>query len=151
MHFKRQHKRRIVAALDMTPLIDVVFLLLLFFMLSSTFVAQTAVPIQVPESEGTPVLEVKDAVVVLQSGTGGPDGEGAIQLSGGPYAEPVEIADWAALTEGLSAISAAAPDALLMIYSDARVSTGRTVKVLGIANSVGLEFISVAAQTPDEA
>ncbi|MBL7645683.1 MAG: biopolymer transporter ExbD [Candidatus Hydrogenedentes bacterium] len=150
MHFKRQHKRRIVASLDMTPLIDVVLLLLFFFMLSSTFVAQTSVPIRIPEAEGTPELETKDAMLVLQSGEGGPDNEGIIQVSGGAHAEPLEVGDWAALTEALSAIGETTPDAFLMIYADERVTSGRMVKVLGIANSVGIEHFSVAAQTPDD-
>lgn len=150
MHFKRQHKRRIVAVLDMTPLVDVVLLLLVFFVLSSTFVAQTSVPIQIPEAEGSPSLESKDAMLVLQSGEGGPDNGGIIQISGGTITEPVEVPDWAELTEALTAIGEAAPDALLMIYADERVTSGRMVKVLGIANSVGIEHFSVAAQTPDE-
>ena len=150
MHFKRQHKRRIVAVLDMTPLIDVVFLLLVFFVLSSTFVAQTSVPIEIPEAEGTPSLESKDAMLVLQSGEGGPDNGGIIQISGGGNTEPLEVPDWAELTEALSAIGEATPDALLMIYADERVTSGRMVKVLGIANSVGIEHFSVAAQTPDD-
>lgn len=150
MHFKRQHKRRIVASLDMTPLIDVVLLLLFFFMLSSTFVAQTSVPIQIPEATGTPSLETRDAMLVLQSGEGGPDNGGIIQITGGATPEPVNVEDWAALTEALSAIEESTPDALLMIYADERVSSGRMVKVIGIANSVGIEHFSVAAQTPEE-
>lgn len=150
MHFKRQHKRRIMAALDMTPLIDVVLLLLFFFMLSSTFVSQTSVPIQIPEAAGTPSLETKDAMLVLQSGEGGPDNEGLIQISGGTNPEPVDVGDWAALTDALTVIGETTPDALLMIYADERVTSGRMVKVLGIANSVGIEHFSVAAQTPDE-
>ena len=102
MHFKRQHKRRIVAVLDMTPLIDVVFLLLVFFVLSSTFVAQTSVPIEIPEAEGTPSLESKDAMLVLQSGEGGPDNGGIIQISGGGNTEPLEVPDWAELTEAFT-------------------------------------------------
>lgn len=149
MHFKRQHKRRIVASLDMTPLIDVVLLLLFFFMLSSTFVAQTSVSIQIPEAEGTPSLETKDAMIVLQSGAGGPEDQGGIQVSGAPIAGPVDVNDWAGLTEVLTQISDATPDALLMIYADERVTSGRMVKVLGIASSVGIEHFSVAAQTPE--
>lgn len=149
MHFKRQHKRRIVASLDMTPLIDVVLLLLFFFMLSSTFVAQTSVSIQIPEAEGTPSLETKDAMIVLQSGAGGPDNEGGIQISGGPIADPVDVNDWGGLTDALTRINDATPGALLMIYSDERVTSGRMVKVLGIASSVGIEHFSVAAQTPE--
>jgi biopolymer transport protein ExbD len=149
MHFKRQHKRRVIASLDMTPLIDVVLLLLVFFMLSSTFVAQPSVSIQIPEAEGALSLETKDAMIILQSGEGGPENQGTIQVSGGPMVDPVEVKDWAALTDALVQINDATPEALLMIYADERVTSGRMVKVLGIAGSVGIEHFSVAAQTPE--
>ena len=43
-------RRRVRATLDLTPLIDVVFQLLVFFMLTSTFVVQTSLPIQMPQA-----------------------------------------------------------------------------------------------------
>ncbi len=65
MKLKKRGHRKITANLDMTPLIDVVFQLLIFFMLSATFVVQSSVPIELPEKSAdspTPV-EAKDIVV----------------------------------------------------------------------------------------
>lgn len=65
MKLKKRGHRKITANLDMTPLIDVVFQLLIFFMLSATFVVQSSVPIELPEKSTdspTPV-EAKDIVV----------------------------------------------------------------------------------------
>ena len=39
-------------AIELTPLIDVVFLLLIFFMISTTFTKETTLKINLPESEG---------------------------------------------------------------------------------------------------
>ncbi|MBI3099302.1 MAG: biopolymer transporter ExbD [Planctomycetes bacterium] len=46
------YRRRLALAksLDLTAMVDVVFQLLLFFMLSSSFVTQAAVPVDLPES-----------------------------------------------------------------------------------------------------
>lgn len=144
MKFKRNNKRRIVANVEMTPLIDVVFQLLIFFMLSSTFVVQTSIPIEIPEAPGANTLEKKDAEVFLLPGVGGPDNEGQILVG------EVEMQDWAELSSTLSELNANMPEALVMIYADGRVPTGRTVKVLGIAKSAGIEHYGVAAQPPTE-
>ena len=73
MNFKdpAKDKHRIRASLDITPLVDVVFNLIIFFMLSSTFVVQSSIQIQTPEAEGTRQLEAKDISVTLQFGEGG--------------------------------------------------------------------------------
>ena len=69
MKFKRNDKRKVRAAVELTPLIDVVFLLLIFFMLSSTFVVQTSIPIEIPESVGAEQFEQKDLSITLAYGT----------------------------------------------------------------------------------
>jgi len=150
MKFKRNNKRRIVANVEMTPLIDVVFQLLIFFMLSSTFVVQTSIPIEIPQAEGASKLEIKDVEIFLQAGIGGPDNEGVITVSGGDLQEPMEIAEWADLTAILSTINERKPDALVLIYSDEQAPSGRLVRVLGIASNVGIKHYGVAAEAPGE-
>jgi len=150
MKFKRNNKRRIVANVEMTPLIDVVFQLLIFFMLSSTFVVQTSIPIEIPEAVGASNLEIKDVTISLAPGSGGPDDGGVITIDGGDLQEPIEIAEWSQLTELLSAINERNPDALVLIKSDENTSSGRLIYVLGIASSVGIQHYGVAAKAPDE-
>ena len=47
----RPYRRRKALELGITPLIDIVFLLLLFFMLTSRFVLQEGMEVQLPETE----------------------------------------------------------------------------------------------------
>ena len=47
-----QRRRREEAGVDLTPLIDVVFLLLIFFMVSTTFIRETQLKIDLPEATG---------------------------------------------------------------------------------------------------
>ena len=55
MNFKRQNKEELSP--NLTPLIDIVFLLLIFFMVSTTFTKENHLSINLPEAEG----EVADA------------------------------------------------------------------------------------------
>lgn len=139
-----EEKRKVRASLDLTPLIDVVFNLIIFFMLSSTFVVQSSIQIETPVAEGSESLEQKDVSITLQFGEGGPDGEGRV------YLDNEEILDWGDLSTRLSEAMTANPKAMLLIRPDARIETGRLVRVLGIATSVGVERYGIAAEPPSD-
>lgn len=66
MKFKRQRSQEI--GVDLTPLIDVVFLLLIFFMVSATFTRESHLDIQLPEARGEAVeTEVQLIDVVISA------------------------------------------------------------------------------------
>jgi len=148
MRFKRRKTREGTRAnLDITPLIDVVFQLVLFFMLSSTFVVQASIPIELSQSDSAEQLEQKDATVTLSYGEGvGPDNKGQVVFTEGDRNVP--IAAWAELTNVLSDFHLEQPDGLLLVRPDRRVATERLVKVLGIANNVGIVKYGIAASPP---
>ncbi len=50
MNFRRQRREKL--EISITPMIDIVFLLLIFFMVTTTFNRQTELQIQLPEAEG---------------------------------------------------------------------------------------------------
>ena len=146
MKFQRvgSGKHRVRASLDLTPLIDVIFNLIIFFMLSSTFVVQTSIPIETPEAPGTVKMENRELSVTLQYGEGGPDGKGRA------YIETDEVSTWEDLSRRLAEEVAKKPDALVLIRPDERVDTGRLVYVLGIATSVGIQRYGIAAVPPKD-
>ena len=49
---------------EITPLIDVIFMLLLFFIVTTTFAEDTFFPIMLPTGENTTVLTPTDAVTL---------------------------------------------------------------------------------------
>ena len=51
--------------LDMTPLIDVVFLLLIFFMLTSTFIVPPGIKVKLPKAVTAQALEKKQLTITL--------------------------------------------------------------------------------------
>jgi biopolymer transport protein ExbD len=56
---------------ELTPLIDVVFLLLIFFMISTTFVSRTGLQIQLPEVEHSQTNPDRKRVEVMVTEDGG--------------------------------------------------------------------------------
>jgi biopolymer transport protein ExbD len=144
MKFRRSNKRKVSAALDMTPLIDVVFQLVIFFMLSSTFVVQTSIPIQISEAEGTATYEHKDVSVTLTYDPDGPGGRGSIWVA------DQQLGGMSELSQLLVAARAESPDVMVLIRPDARIETAQLVEVLGIATSVGIKNLGIAAQPPVE-
>lgn len=69
MRFRRTRQDSV--DVNLTPLIDVVFLLLIFFMVTTTFTRETQLQINLPDSESTAVAEVNPPIEILidQNGT----------------------------------------------------------------------------------
>ena len=76
MKFKSRLKIE-AGKLEVTPLIDVVFLLLIFFMLSSSFIFQPGIKVKLPESQ---VSETKKEKAPLARGMAGMPQLGRNQL-----------------------------------------------------------------------
>jgi len=156
MQFKRSTRRKVQANVDLTPLIDVVFQLIIFFMLSSTFVVQSSIPIEIPVTDSQPPqLERKDLTIQLAVGDGGPEGDGRVVVT---QEDEVEIHSWDELTTVLSLFQERTAqlremgqeEPLVLIQADQQVSMQRLVHVLGIANSVGIEHYGIAADSLGE-
>ena len=120
-------------SLQLTSLIDVVFLLLIFFMVSTSFVDFTRrLDIQLPEREsGAEVVEKKSFLVEVGV-------EKRISLNGEPVAlEALEGRLKAGVEGGEFKRS-------LMLKADRRLDYGYVVRVMGLVSRAGVRDISLA-------
>ena len=140
MNFRRARRLKPKAIFDLTPLIDVVLILLFFFMLTGTFTVTASIPIEAAPFDAPLFFEEKDISVTLLAGEGGPDGGGMILINDD------EIAAWEDLSATLADWHQRAPDSSVLIRPDARVPAARLVRVLGIANSLGITRYAIAAE-----
>jgi biopolymer transport protein ExbD len=62
-------RARIQSHLDIAPLIDIVFLLLVFFMLTSTFIVPEAIELELPDSSSTSVTDTRPIIVSMDKKT----------------------------------------------------------------------------------
>ncbi len=68
MQLQNTSKREM--SINLTPLIDVVFLLLIFFMVSTSFTRETQIELELPKAEGTPLEIDVDVVEISVDSTG---------------------------------------------------------------------------------
>ncbi len=119
--------------LDLTPMIDVVFLLLIFFMLTSIF-AKPAIPLDLPQAEtAESVREPEVAVAVKLDGT--------ILLNGDLVAQERLYPALAALYEGRR-------NREISLLADKGVPFGRVVEIMDVARKAGAENLTVVAERP---
>jgi biopolymer transport protein ExbD len=143
---KRDKKSRIKAELNMTPLINCVLLLLVFFMLTNSFVARSSVNIEMPIAVGETQYDQTDVSITLAPGTDGPGGKGRIYLGNTETTTIEEFTD--KLSAEVARLRAQDIEPTVLILPDASVSTGRLVEVLSITRSLGIQRYRIAALPP---
>jgi biopolymer transport protein ExbD len=130
------------ATVELTPLIDVVFLLLIFFMVSTTFIRETQLKIDLPEAAGE-LQEVEEDVIEI---TVDRLGEYAVndRLLVDNEMRTLLRALEQILSEGGSSGSR------LIITADANAAHQSVVRAMDAAGKVGLTRISITTQQPTE-
>ncbi len=68
MIFRRQRREEV--GVNLTPLIDVVFLLLIFFMVSTTFKKESHISLNLPEASGEAIAEKDNQVEIIINAKG---------------------------------------------------------------------------------
>ncbi len=130
MRFKRLKRRTSVlkGQLDTTPLIDVVFLLLIFFMLTSNFVLQPGIRVSLPKAVTSEVISSENLVVSLS-------GQDLLFLN----EQPVTIHD---LTQRIR--QAAQEKKSVLLKADISSSLGRVVEIWDLCRDAGVPQINIA-------
>ncbi len=136
MALKRQQD--MMATFSMASMTDVIFLLLVFFLVTSTFVFPTAMEIDLPEGvEQTP--EKPSTKVFVDSAANYYVQYDTAQMTRVPLER---------LAEQLSVINSQTPIGAVAVYADTRVPYGKVVEVLniGAANSVKMVLATKPTQ-----
>jgi biopolymer transport protein ExbD len=133
-------RRREDAGVDLTPLIDVVFLLLIFFMVSTTFIRETQLKIDLPEAGGE-LLAVDDEVIEISI-----DRRGDYSVN----QRLLVNRELETLLRALREVGAPAdPSRRVIITADANSSHQSVVRAMDAAGRVGLSRISITTRQPE--
>jgi len=125
--------RREPIELNITPLIDIVFLLLIFFLLTSHFFTEQGLQVQLPGSRTGQKVERTEIVVSL-------DDQERLSLNDEPVA-------WTELEDKLRAMLARDPAATVLLKADRSVRLDRAVTLMDTAKAAGAQKL-VLATTP---
>jgi biopolymer transport protein ExbD len=138
MNFKPQRNDEV--NLDITPLIDVVFLLLIFFMVSTTFEHNSEINITLPEATEELSEAKPDAVNI------GIDAQGNIYINERPLLNTQLKTIMDAISEAVVGLD----EPPVIISADAQASHQSVIKVMDAARQIGLIRITFATMRIEE-
>jgi biopolymer transport protein ExbD len=130
-------------SINLTPLIDIVFLLLIFFMVSTTFNRETDLEIALPEARSDAAQPLARQVISLVI-----NAQGQYQLHpiGGDSDAPIRPRDADELAAALGRRPRSASNPTLVIRADAQTSHQAVILALDAARRAGLARVTFAAQ-----
>jgi biopolymer transport protein ExbD len=129
-------KRQVVDEVDVniTPLIDVVFLLLIFFMVSTTFKKESHLKIDLPQASATSVsADKKNQIEVVI------DSKGNYSLGDRQLVNNQEIT----LNRALEKVAGKNRDVPFIITADAKTPHEYVVRVMDVAGQMGFVHLSI--------
>jgi biopolymer transport protein ExbD len=137
----RPHRRREEPEINLIPFIDVLLVILIFLMLSTTYSRFTELQLNLPAADAEPMRQ-RPAEIVVAIGS---DGRTLLDR------KPVDGRSVELLAAELRAAAAGRNDVLLIISADALATHQSVVNVLDAARRAGLARLSFAARTGDSA
>ena len=117
--------------INLTPLIDIVFLLLIFFMLSTTFVDTRQLPVELPTASSKAKSDSPDVTEIRIAA------DGSMQIDGKNTT----------LENIRTELSSKKEKVSIVLRADKAATHGTVVGVMDIAQQLGIKSISVAVQS----
>ncbi|ERJ17518.1 GTP cyclohydrolase I [Salinisphaera shabanensis T35B1] len=121
-------------SVNLTPLIDVVFLLLIFFMVSSRFVDETDLRLELPAAASAQPMASTEAVIVDI------DADGAYRVDGRSTGANELVAS-------LASLRAQYPDRALRVRADGAASHAAVVQAMDAASQAAFERVEIATRS----
>ena len=133
-------RRRRSTSIDITPLIDVVFILLIFFMVSTTFERKTQILLELPEAAGE------------QAEANPSDLDITIDRRGVFYVKKLEVinTEIGTLKSAIAKVVGDRRDMNVIITADAMTPHQSVMTVMDAASQMGLVHMTFTAQQPKE-
>jgi len=129
MALKRQN--HMMAAFSMASMTDVIFLLLIFFMVTSTYIFPTAMEVNLPQSSQQTTKKPTIRIAI--------DADGNISTAMGDAERqpmrPDELKTWLMLAKEQS------PEASVALYADENVAYGEIVGILNVGAEVDITMV----------
>ncbi len=129
-------ERKAIVSFSAIGLTDIVLLLLIFFLLSSTFILQPGIKVDLPEAQVTETVEQETLTITIPV-------SGAVYLND----EPISLAE---LPARLQLELNRGADRDIILRADENIPFSRAVQVMDIAKRVGAGRFLIATRTGEE-
>ncbi|GAK22904.1 LOW QUALITY PROTEIN: biopolymer transport protein ExbD/TolR [Vibrio sp. JCM 19052] len=123
------------AAIDMTPMLDIVFIMLIFFIVTTSFVKEAGLEVNRPTASSAQTVKKGNIMV-------------AIGAAGDVWVDKRRI-EVDAVRANIERLRAESQDGAVVIQADTEANAGVVVKVMDQIKMAGVESISIAATNKD--
>lgn len=127
--------------ISLTPLIDVVFTLIIFFVVTTTFDSRAALQVKLPQASAREVTDPNDALLIQ------------IDAKGRYFVGASEVlkSDPASLREAIVRVAGAQREQTVLLRADANTPHQYVVTAMDVLGKLGFARLSIAtAPEPDE-
>jgi len=121
-------------AINLTPLIDVLFILIIFFTVSSTFIEQPGIELKLPEAESSQSYTTQKVIVYV-------DNNENLFLND----DPVEIEN---VAQAVDALISAQTEKSVVLHADEDVSHGVIINIMDLLRKQGIYKIIISTSKP---
>jgi biopolymer transport protein TolR len=132
---RRGHRRAPMAEINVTPLVDVMLVLLIIFMVTAPLLV-SGVPVELPKSRAKQV-ELPDEPLDITV-----DREGKVYVDG----EPVSRAELPKRLEAVAAEQTPENPRKIMLRGDTSIAYGNMMRVMGELNRAGLNSVTMVTE-----
>jgi biopolymer transport protein ExbD len=124
---------RPAVAINIAPLVDVIFLLVIFFAVSTTFLETAGLKLELPTSSSTAEREPRELTVLLSA-------EGTLSFAG-------DTLEHDELQQRLRAALEDSERKIVVLRADTNTPHGEVVRVMDLIRESGAEGLTVAARS----
>ena len=150
MKFSRSPQEEVT--INLTPLIDIVFLLLIFFMVSTTFSKESQLRIRLPDaSPDTEVEQRPSRLVVAITASGDYSIRGPNESTGHHLLSRERAVLAQAMAKAKAKVAQGADDLVVVIRADRKTPHEAVVRAMDVARKLGLVRITFSTQKPRNA
>jgi biopolymer transport protein TolR len=131
---RRRHRRGVMSEINVTPMVDVMLVLLIIFMISAPLLT-VGVPLDLPQTQAKSLDQDKEPLTI------------SVNLDGQVYLQNTEIAV-DELVAKLKAITEArgGMDERIYVRGDRKVDYGTVMKVMGRLSSAGFHRVALVTE-----
>lgn len=127
----RQSKQADEASVDLTPMLDVVFILLIFFIVTSTFIQEEALGLEPPPPPSQSESNPDDTAILVYVGE-----DNLITVNG-------RLTDIGGVRANMERLRAENPESALIIQAHPRARTGTIVKIRDEAYNAQMSRVNI--------
>ncbi len=132
MRMRRHHYQQDEdTGIDLTPMLDVVFIMLIFFIVTSSFIRESGVEVQRPQADSASAQDKGNILIAITA-------EGAIWMD----KQQIDIRSVRAHVERMRVDQ---PDGAVVVQADQDARTGLVVQVMDQARLAGVRDVALAA------